>query len=181
MARLLRVGWQAVRYASNYTESAAREEAHAASTMLTWKRISLFVAVPVVGYLAWKNLIHGEHMEEKEYFPWPHLRIRNKPFPWGDGDKSLFHNPHTNPVPLSSSSEPTEAKVSLLSRLWEQYLMDDPEVREKELNDHLLYMQRRREQYLAKKKMKEEPIQPMDIVREMKYTPKNPVHSGIDN
>eukprot|EP00731_Ephydatia_muelleri_P015255 Em0008g975a len=153
MARLLRVGWQAVRYASNYTESAAREEAHAASTMLTWKRISLFVAVPVVGYLAWKNLIHGEHMEEKEYFPWPHLRIRNKPFPWGDGDKSLFHNPHTNPVPLSSSSEPTEAKVSLLSRLWEQYLMDDPEVREKELNDHLLYMQRRREQYLAKKKI----------------------------
>ena len=36
-------------------------------------------------------------------------------------------------------------------------------------------------QSLAKKKMKEEPIQPMDIVREMKYTPKNPVHSGIDN
>lgn len=33
------VGWQAVRRASNYTESIAREEAHAASTMRQWKRI----------------------------------------------------------------------------------------------------------------------------------------------
>lgn len=122
-------------------------------------------------------------MEQKEYFPWPHLRIRNKPFPWGDGDKSLFHNPHTNPVPPASASEHGEGtrKVSLISRLWEQYLMDDPEAREQELREHLRYMQRRREQYLAKKKMKEESIQPMDIVREMKYAPKNPVYSGIDN
>lgn len=70
------VSWQAVRHASKYAESITREEAHAASTMVTWKKIvsrskgplvaldmsvalaqSLFVAIPVVGYLTWKNLI----------------------------------------------------------------------------------------------------------------------------
>ena len=46
-----------------------------------------------------------DHEDAKEYFAWPHLRLRNKPFPWGDGDTSLFHNSHTNPGPEKEASQ----------------------------------------------------------------------------
>jgi cytochrome c oxidase subunit 6a len=83
---------------SSYQERLVEEETHAASVKNTWKRISLFVCLPVVGYFAWKSLIGEEH-HSYSYIPWSHLRIRTKPFPWGDGDTSLFHNHHTNPGP----------------------------------------------------------------------------------
>ncbi|KAL5457595.1 hypothetical protein EMCRGX_G034870 [Ephydatia muelleri] len=62
------------------------EEEHALQTMATWKKISLFIAIP------------GEH-GRPEFIPYTHLRIRSKPFPWKDGNHSLFHNAHTNPLP----------------------------------------------------------------------------------
>lgn len=62
-----------------------------------------------------------------------------------------------------------------------EYLFEDPVKRDQFRWNHLARMQKRREDYLAKKSKGEEPIQPMDLVAEVKVTPVNPVHSGIDN
>ncbi|XP_068192950.1 cytochrome c oxidase subunit 6A2, mitochondrial [Antennarius striatus] len=67
----------------------------------TWKILSFVVALPSVGVCmvnAYMKEQQRSH-EAPEFLPYTHLRIRSKKFPWGDGDHSLFHNPHTNPLP----------------------------------------------------------------------------------
>ncbi len=91
---------------STFEKEWAEEEAHALKTMATWKWISIFVAIPGIGVVTYssvkKEQAHIHHIDEHgppEFVPYAHLRIRSKPFPWGDGNHSLFHNPHTNPLP----------------------------------------------------------------------------------
>ncbi|KAJ3644667.1 hypothetical protein Zmor_022378 [Zophobas morio] len=66
-----------------------------------WKNISLFLALPAIGlcavncYLAHVNEGH----ERPPFVKYDYLRLRSKRFPWGDGNHSLFHNPHTNALP----------------------------------------------------------------------------------
>ncbi|XP_020795025.1 cytochrome c oxidase subunit 6A, mitochondrial-like [Boleophthalmus pectinirostris] len=64
----------------------------------TWKILSFVVAFPGV-IVCMVNAYLKAHEHENEFVRYSHLRIRTKRFPWGDGNHSLFHNPHTNPLP----------------------------------------------------------------------------------
>ncbi|KAK4317745.1 hypothetical protein Pmani_011220 [Petrolisthes manimaculis] len=64
-----------------------------------WKLVSILVAFPAIGLGMFNAFAGGAHHERPEFIPYEHLRIRTKRFPWGDGQKTLFHNPHLNALP----------------------------------------------------------------------------------
>lgn len=111
MASFLRVGLRRVqgawrRSASTYAQNLETEHHHAIGLTNTWRNISLFAALPLCMLTAYngfkKEQEHHHHIQEHgraEFHAYSHLRIRTKPFPWGDGNHSLIHNPKTNPLP----------------------------------------------------------------------------------
>ncbi|XP_049825267.1 cytochrome c oxidase subunit 6A1, mitochondrial-like [Aethina tumida] len=63
-----------------------------------WKKLTFLVGFPSItlyGANIWLTHKTNDH-EQAPFIKYDHLRIRTKRFPWGDGNKSLFHNPHTN-------------------------------------------------------------------------------------
>ena len=85
----------------NYSGTAATAGEHSGGHKV-WKRLTFFVGMPAVG-LCMLNayLKHQEehHQPRPEFVKYDYLCRREKRFPWGDGTKSLFHNPKTNPLP----------------------------------------------------------------------------------
>ncbi|KAK6192061.1 hypothetical protein SNE40_003606 [Patella caerulea] len=65
-----------------------------------WKMLTVLVALPSVGVAYVNAFVFGDHHEEPpEFHKYEHLRTRTKPFPWGDGNHTLFHNKHATPLP----------------------------------------------------------------------------------
>ena len=91
-----------LRRIATYSENLAAQQQHARETAERWRKISLYIALPLVGLgtvNAWRLMKeHEEHMKHhpKEEHDYAYLNIRRKGFPWGDGSKSLFFNPAIN-------------------------------------------------------------------------------------
>ncbi|XP_030387665.1 cytochrome c oxidase subunit 6A2, mitochondrial [Scaptodrosophila lebanonensis] len=65
-----------------------------------WKRLTFLVAAPAI-CLCMVNVFAFRNGEQKRqpFVKYEHLRRRTKRFPWGDGEKSFFHNRETNALP----------------------------------------------------------------------------------
>lgn len=68
-----------------------------------YKKLFFLVGLPtIVGLSIYLYITTKQEMECYERPPfvkYEYLRMRTKRFPWGDGTKSLFHNPKKNALP----------------------------------------------------------------------------------
>ncbi|KAJ2808781.1 hypothetical protein H4R20_000639 [Coemansia guatemalensis] len=82
---------------------AAQEHAKVAAE--TWRKISLYVAMPlclIFGYVAvtdeMEHIHHLEH-DPPTFVAYPYMHVRKCKFPFGDGEHTIFWNPLVNPDP----------------------------------------------------------------------------------
>ncbi|XP_050504798.1 cytochrome c oxidase subunit 6A1, mitochondrial-like [Diabrotica virgifera virgifera] len=66
-----------------------------------YKRLFFLLGLPIIGLVTAFNVYQKKQQDECDRPPfvkYEYLRKRDKRFPWGDGDKTLFHNPMKNPL-----------------------------------------------------------------------------------
>merc|ERR1712026_547623 len=87
-------------WARNFSTSTIRRSADGAHGTKQWKLGTYLVAFPVVILATLYNFaMEHEHPHRPEFAKYEYMRVRNKGFPWGDGQHSLFHNPAKNALP----------------------------------------------------------------------------------
>merc|ERR1712167_371383 len=64
--------------------------AHAEQATADWKKYSKMFAAGVAGVAVLEFFVHLSHHHHSETTLYPYRKIRSKPFPWGDGQHSLF-------------------------------------------------------------------------------------------
>ncbi|KAL1463170.1 hypothetical protein WDU94_014951 [Cyamophila willieti] len=76
-----------------------------------WRILTLYVCIPGVilgSFLIWRHETESHH-ERPEFIPYEYMRIRTRPFPWGDGNHSLLHNKCLNALPEGYEGDEEEA------------------------------------------------------------------------
>lgn len=85
-------------------------EKHAGGSSNNWKKVSFFLAAPIIAATAVNTwFVEAEHAEHREHtkhlsdeeWPvaaYPYLNVRRVDFFWGDGNKTLFWNSDCNRV-----------------------------------------------------------------------------------
>ncbi|KAI6647611.1 hypothetical protein LOD99_8685 [Oopsacas minuta] len=120
-------------YKSKFALEFAEHQSHAGKTYKYWKYATIFLCTPILTYLTYKEgkeFLNEEH-EQREFIPYSHMRIRNKPFPWGNN--SLFHHPMLNPGPEGEAEIERQTTIQLLQSYYDklqQYLYEHYERRE---------------------------------------------------
>lgn len=66
-----------------------------------WKGLTFLLGFPLIiaaAIFTYKQKTENE-IKREPFTEYEYMRRRTKRFPWGDGQKSLFHNPHVNALP----------------------------------------------------------------------------------
>merc|ERR1712055_1052299 len=83
-------------------------EAEMAKSAIMWKNLSHMIGAPiciVLLALAIKvELSHFKH-PRREFVHYEYLAVRRKKFPWGNGNRTLFHNGYVNALPEGYEKE----------------------------------------------------------------------------
>merc|ERR1712026_580895 len=78
-------------WARNFSTSTIRRSADGAHGTKQWKLGTYLVAFPVVILATLYNFaMEHEHPHRPEFAKYEYMRVRNKGFPWGDGQHSCF-------------------------------------------------------------------------------------------
>ncbi|XP_017049331.1 cytochrome c oxidase subunit 6A1, mitochondrial [Drosophila ficusphila] len=73
-----------------------------------WKKVTFLLAVPAIVLCAVNAFTGHKHQEREPFAKYEYLRRRTKRFPWGDGNRSLFHNAEVNALPEGYEDEVQE-------------------------------------------------------------------------
>ncbi|KAI5632543.1 cytochrome c oxidase subunit VIa domain-containing protein [Phthorimaea operculella] len=77
---------------------------HGTDTYKRYKYMFFFFMLPVI-IIQYLRTCGDEIPAKKECRNYEFMRRRTKRFPWGDGDKSFFHNDHVNSLSSECSDE----------------------------------------------------------------------------